>query len=346
MTQRGTLPAVPTHSMHPINSVTADWRPSAALDALRLRAGMLAAIRTFFAVRGVMEVETPLLSSAGTTDAQLESFASRYRGPGAPRGRALWLHTSPEFAMKRLLAAGSGPIYQLCKAFRQGEFGARHNPEFTLLEWYRPGWDQHRLMDEVERLAGGILGGGYAAHPAQRLSYADAFLRHVGLDPHRAPETALREAAQCLGIAAVPGLEGRDPWLDLLLTHLVEPHLGRGLLTFLYDYPASQAALARVDPGEPATARRFELYCEGVELANGFHELGDAVEQGRRFAAEREARRNLGLDDVPEDRRLVAALEAGLPDCAGVALGVDRLVMLAAGAANIDQVIAFPLDRA
>lgn len=325
---------------------TTDWRPTAELDALRRRARILTEIRTFFAVRGVLEVETPLLSSAGTTDPQLESFASRYHGPGRAHGLALYLHTSPEFAMKRLLAAGSGAIYQLCKVFRQGEFGTRHNPEFTLLEWYRPGWDHCRLMDEVAMLVGGILGGDYAAQPPQRLSYADAFLRHVGLDPHSATEAALREAAQRHGIAAVPGLEGRDRWLDLLLTHRVEPHLGRGSLSFLYDYPASQAALARIDPGAPATARRFELYCEGVELANGFHELGDAAEQERRFAAEREARRSQGLADVPADRRLLAALEAGLPECAGVALGVDRLVMLATGAASIDQVIAFPLDRA
>ncbi len=325
---------------------TADWRPTAEIDALRRRARILTEIRTFFAVRGVLEVETPLLSSAGTTDPQLESFASRYHGPGRAHGVALYLHTSPEFAMKRLLAAGSGAIYQLCKVFRQGEFGARHNPEFTLLEWYRPGWDHYRLMDEVAMLVGGILGGDYAAQPPQRLSYADAFLRHVGLDPHGATEAALREAAQRHGIAGVPGLEGRDPWLDLLLTHRVEPHLGRGRLTFLYDYPASQAALARIDPGAPATARRFELYCEGVELANGFHELGDAAEQERRFGAEREVRRSRGLADVPADRRLLAALEAGLPECAGVALGVDRLVMLATGAASIDQVIAFPLDRA
>ena len=325
-------------------AMESDWRPGASLGLLRARAAIMAQIRGFFAERDVLEVETPLLSPAGTTDPQLESFVTRYVGPGAAQGRTLYLHTSPEFAMKRLLASGSGSIYQLCKVFRQGEAGRRHNPEFTLLEWYRVGWDHCQLMDEVAQLVGSVLGGDYARE-AERLTYAQAFERYAGIDPHRASLQMLRDCALGRRIDVGGALEQRDEWLDLLLTHLVEPQLGRGRLTFVYDYPASQAALARIEPGDPPLARRFELYCEGVELANGFHELGDAAEQAQRFAAERSLRRQRGLHDVPADQHLLAALEAGLPDCAGVALGVDRLVMLATGCTSIDQALAFSIER-
>lgn len=323
----------------------ADWRPAASLEALRVRAQVLATIRAFLAGRGCMEVETPALSAAATTDPRLESFATVYRGPGVAGGRPLYLHTSPEFPMKRLLAAGSGPIYQLCRVFRQGEAGRRHNPEFTLLEWYRPGWDHHALMEEVAALLAAVLP---ATEAPERLSYAEAFGRHAGLDPHSAPAAHLAECAADHGVAVPEGMgpAGRDAWLDLLLTRLVEPHLGRGRPTFLHNYPASQAALARVRAGDPPVAERFELYLEGVELANGFHELTDADEQRRRFEAERAARRAEGLPDVPADGRLLAALAHGLPDCAGVALGVDRLVMAAAGADRLEEVLAFPWDRA
>jgi len=248
--------------------------------------------------------------------------------------------------MKRLLAAGSGPIYQIGRVFRQGEAGRRHNPEFTLLEWYRPGFDHHALMDEVEALVTPVLATRLTA-PAERLTYREAFQRHAGLDPHAATLEELRTTAQRFGMARDIGDE-RDPWLDLILTHAVEPQLGRGRLTFLHSYPASQAALARTARDEQGVlvAERFELYVEGVELANGFHELSDATEQRRRFEADNAARRAHGLPEMPQDERLLAALAAGLPDCAGVALGVDRLVMLAAGATSLDQVIAFPIDRA
>ncbi len=318
------------------------WRPGAPLANLRERARILQRIRAFFAERGVMEVETPLLSAAALTEPAIDSFVTRYIGPGHATGLNLYLHTSPEFPMKRLLAAGSGPIYQLCKVFRQGEAGRRHNPEFTLLEWYRPGFDHHALMDEVAALVAPLLG---LESEAERLSYCDAFKRHADVDPFAASIDELRGTAQRLGIVGFDAGEERDTWLDLILSHSVEPHLGKEGLCFLTDYPASQAALARLNPDNPAVAERFELYYRGVELANGFHELGDSREQRKRFESELAERAARGQDSYPMDEHLLAALEAGLPDCAGVALGVDRLVMLALGAGALDEVIAFTLER-
>ncbi len=320
--------------------MSADWRPSASFANLRLRAQILAQIRAFFAARGVLEVETPALSGATVTDLHLASLETRCRA-GAAGERTLYLQTSPEFAMKRLLAAGSGPIYQLARAFRDGEAGRRHNPEFTLLEWYRPGLDHHGLMDEMEALLSEILGTG----PAVRLSYAELFEERLGVDPHAASPLELAAAARAAGLADPLDLD-RDGWLDLLLAVVLEPGLGRGRPAFLYDFPASQAALARVRPGPPAVAERFEVFVEGVELANGFHELADPAEQRRRFERDLERRRERGLPAVPIDEHLLAALAAGLPPCAGVALGVDRLVMLAAGASSLAEVLAFPVDRA
>jgi lysyl-tRNA synthetase class 2 len=324
-----------------VTSARDDWRPTAALEALRRRAEMLAAIRAFFAARGVLEVETPLLASAPVTDLHLHALSCLYRGPGADEGRTLYLQTSPEFAMKRLLAAGSGAIYQICKAVRGGEAGRRHNPEFTILEWYRPGWDHRRLMDEIDELLAAVLGTG----PGERLSYAAAFLRHAGLDPHAEPEGRLRERVAALGVPSVAEL-GRDDLLDLVLSHLVGPRLGHCQPSFVFDYPASQAALARVRPGSPPLAERFEVFVEGLELANGYHELVDAAAQRRRFEADLEARRREGLPVVPIDEHLLAALEHGLPACAGVALGLDRLLMLALGTRDIAEVVAFPIGRA
>ena len=304
-------------------------------------------LRAFFAERGVLEVETPLLATAPTTAPHLDSFVTRYAGP---QGRPLYLQTSPEFAMKRLLAAGSGPIYQIGKAFRNGEAGGRHNPEFTLLEWYRPGYGQHALMDEVEALVTPLLGRAVSAAP-ERIRYGAAFQRYTGLDPHTASCSELRARALAHGISLTDGVDepNRGLWLDVLLSHLVEPQLGQGRLCFLYDYPASQAALAvvRHDSSGPPVAERFELYLNGMELASGYHELGDSAEQRKRFEHDRRERGRLGLDqDIPLDEHLLAALTAGLPDCAGVALGVDRLVMLALGASHIGEVIGFPLARA
>jgi lysyl-tRNA synthetase class 2 len=354
-----------------------DWRPTATLETLRLRARLLAAIRAFFAARGVLEVETPCLGAAAVTDPHLHSLATRVGGATGGRdaggsGRPLFLQTSPEYAMKRLLAAGAGPIYQLARAFRDGETGRRHNPEFTLLEWYRPGFDHHRLMDEVEELLAATLGersseawragaeagsGGAAGQPrrAERLTYAEAFRRHAGIDPFADPVARLAEAARAAAGGPVPELgDDRDAWLDLLMATAVERRLGwdgdRARPTFVHDFPASQAALARVrEPlpeGGPPVAERFELFVAGMELANGFHELAGPAEQRRRFERDLARRRATGLPEPPIDERLLAALDSGLPDCAGVALGFDRMVMLTAGARSIEEVLAFSIDRA
>jgi lysyl-tRNA synthetase class 2 len=332
-----------------------DWRPSASLEVLRLRARLLERIRAFFARRGILEVETPVLSRSAATDPALASFLTRYRGPGHPQGVTLYLHTSPEFAMKRLLAAGSGSIYQICRVFRDGECGRLHQPEFTMIEWYRVGFDHHALMDEVAELIGEVLAAAQppasllAAEAAEKMSYREAFLRHAGIDPFEANTEAFLAAGRAHGLAPPPATlaaDELDGWRDWLLTHLVEPKLGRGRLTFLYDYPASQAALARIRPGDPPLAERFECYLEGVELANGFHELTEAVEQRARFERDLARRRQQGLPAVPVDEELLAALEAGLPEASGVALGFDRLVMLAAGAGSLAEVMAFAFDRA
>lgn len=319
------------------------WRPTAGQAVLRQRAELLAQLRGFFAERGVMEVETPLLGAHGACDPHLDSFVSRYTGPGAPRGRDLYLQTSPEFAMKRLLAAGSGPIFQICKAFRNGESGSRHNPEFTLLEWYRPGLDYHGLMDEVDVLLQRVLG----TQPACRSSYAEVCARYLDLDPHAATGQSLRSCAIECGMSAPPELaDDRDAWLDLLWSHVIEPQLAaeeRPL--FVFDYPISQAMLAQVREGSPPVAERFEVYVRGVELANGFQELTDTDQQRRRFEADRRRRRERGLADMVPDARLLTALTR-LPFCSGVALGVDRLLLLKTGARDLAEVLAFPLAGA
>jgi elongation factor P--(R)-beta-lysine ligase len=317
-----------------------EFRPGASLAVLGARAAMLARCREFFAARGVLEVETPILSQAAVTDVHLASLATRLAG----RPRPYYLQTSPEYAMKRLLAAGSPDLYQICKVFRDGESGRLHNPEFTMLEWYRRGFDHHALMDEVEALLQALLGA-RLARPAERLSYRDAFRRALGLDPLAAPLEALEALAAERTGAADLGPD-RDTVLDLLMGAVVGPSLGRGRLTFVHDYPASQAALARLLPGTPPVAARFEAYVEGLELCNGFHELADAAEQRRRFEAERAARAARGLPLPPLDERLLAALAAGLPDCAGVAVGLDRVLMLATACGSIREVLAFAVDEA
>jgi len=325
-----------------------DWRPTADLETLRLRAWLLAQIRAFFAARGVLEVDTPALSTAGATDPHLHSFTTRDTGPSLESCQLLYLHTSPEFPMKRLLAAGSGPIYQIARGFRNGEAGRRHNPEFTLLEWYRPGFDHHQLMDEVADLVTALLRHHLPLSASERLSYRDVFQRHLKLDPHWTTVERLAACAEAQRLIPPPTMPGDDPnpWLDLLLSHCIEPQLGQGQLTFIYDYPASQAALAQLRPGDPPLAERFELYVNGIELANGFHELGDPDEQRRRFELDNQARAAQGLPIVTIDERLLAALAAGLPDCAGVALGFDRLLMIAAGKSSLQEVMAFPIGRA
>ena len=315
---------------------------------LQRRAQLLARTRAFFATRDVLEVETPVLSIAGATDPHIDSFRVCYNGPGARRGEQLYLHTSPEYPMKRLLAAGSGSIYQLTRVFRDAEAGRYHNPEFTLLEWYRVGMDYHCLMDETAELVAELLAiPGDRASP-ERLSYAHVFERYLDLDPHRSTAAQLRACARARGIAGALQLspDDPDPWRDLLLSHCIEPQLGQERLTFVYDYPATQAALARIQGDNPPVAQRFELYWRGIELANGFQELTDADEQRQRFEQDNRKREANGKSRVRPDENLIAALAAGMPECAGVALGFDRLLMHAVGANALSEVIAFDFDRA
>ena len=316
----------------------ADWRPRGDRARWRRRAGIISGVRAFFAARGILEVETPVLSSRGAMDPSIDSFFAT-----GPDGTVRWLQTSPEYAMKRMLAAGSGPIYQIARAFRAGEEGPRHNPEFTLLEWYRPDFDHHRLMDEVADLVVASLGCG----TPRRIEFARAFRELAGVDIDAASDEVLRERARSVGASdrTADGLD-RDGCLDLILSHAVQPRLARLAGTravFLYDYPATQAALARVEQrSDGVRAERFELFVDGLELANGYHELTDPAEQQRRFEAEAVRRMVAGLPAMEVDDRLVAALAHGLPPCAGVALGLDRLVMLALGVRRIEDAIAFP----
>jgi elongation factor P--(R)-beta-lysine ligase len=319
---------------------TLDWRPSASLHALRQRAELLTRLRHYFAEQGVLEVETPLLASAGVTDPHIPSFTT---APGPLDEASRYLNTSPEFAMKRLLAADVGPIYQVCKAFRRGEQGSQHNPEFTLLEWYRPGFDHLRLMDEVETLVRRLAEGTRSLGPSERLSYRDCFQQYLQIDPLEANISVLKACAREQGLGEIAGLDDGDydAWLDLLMGHCIQPQLGRGAPCFIYDYPASQAALAQIRPGAPPLAERFELFIDGIELANGFHELQDANEQRARFKLEATRRQVLNMEPVVLDERLLNALEAGLPACAGVALGLDRLQMVLTGSDRIEDVLAF-----
>jgi lysyl-tRNA synthetase class 2 len=312
---------------------------------LRLRAELLARTRRFFDERGFLEVETPLLSADVVVDRHLDPIEVTV--PHDPRhpneGRRMWLQTSPEFGMKRLMAAGGEAIYQITRAFRAGEAGARHNPEFTIVEWYRRGDAMLEGLQLLSDLAEWLLMRG----PAERLSYREAFERHVGVDPLTCTPGALAAAAEQHGVAAGESYAqaDRDEWLNLLLAELVEPHLGKDAPTILYHYPASQAALART-VGEPGVAERFELYVDGIELANGYHELLDAGVLRARSQAANQARAAEGKPALPVESRLLAAMELGLPACSGVALGFDRVMMLAAGAQSLDQVLAFPVDRA
>jgi len=311
-------------------------------EKLLARAQLLATVRQFFQRRGVVEVCTPVLSQAAGTDPSIEPLHTRYTGPAYPQGLELFLQTSPEFAMKRLLAGGSGPIYQIAQVFRDGEYGSRHNPEFTLLEWYRPGLDHHDLMKEVAALMYACLGEELGV---EKISYTELFERQFGWSPLQVEIRQLEDTAVLCGIET-GNLEYRDQWLDLLMSLVIEPNLGKQGLTFIYDYPASQASLARLNPEDPRIASRFELYYQGVELANGFHELADAAEQRKRFVAENHQRRQRGLRQLPIDENLLDALEQGLPDCAGVALGLDRLLMLRLGKTTLDEVLTFSLTKA
>lgn len=317
------------------------WSPTASIKVLQERASLLSEIRYFFSHRGVLEVETPALSSSANPDAAIEPMLSGYSQQGGHRPQTLYLQTSPEFPMKRLLAADSGSIFQICRAFRNGESGRLHNPEFTLLEWYRIDFDHFQLMDEVDAMLMQLLPGCTAA---QRLRYADLFFTHTNLDLFRATDAQLRERAEAAGVV-IPESASAGWLIEILFELCVGPWLKQQKGVIVYDYPAAQASLSQLSVQDPGVAERFEYFFQGVELANGFHELADAVEQRRRFDAENLKRQQAGLEKLPLDEHFLQALEHGLPDCSGVALGIDRVLMLRSGVDHIQEVLAFPFDR-
>lgn len=308
------------------------WRPVAELSTLRQRAELLAAIRSFFQQRQVLEVETPILGVASVTDPHIESIRLA-SSPSGHTEQSWYLQTSPEFAMKRLLSAGSGDIYQIAHVFRQGEQGRFHHPEFTMLEWYRLGYDHHELMAEVEIFLQQIA----QFKQVDKMTYAQAFSLYAGIEPHEASITQLRECAFDQGLAS--DLTERDQWLDLIMGHIVGPKLGLERPVFIHDFPGSQAALAKLN--DQGFAERFELFIGGVEIANGYHELTDAEELLKRFEADNRLRDRLGLTGVDIDQALLAAMRDGLPACAGVAVGLDRLFMKILQQDAVAEVMSF-----
>ena len=372
-----------------------NWLPSASIEAIKTRARMLQSIRAFFAEQDVLEVETPVLSKAAITDPYLHSFSTDFLN------QKYYLHTSPEFFMKRLLASGSGDIYQICKVFRDDEQGRNHNPEFTMLEWYRLGFDHHRLMDEIESFLqrlitalddvhGSTNFAGARKHrsddvqgctnfagarkrrsddvqgstnfagarkrrsdgtinwqPVKRISYQQAFLDVLGIDPLSASIDELKLITKQYNIDIPVGMSDQDKtmWLDWLMTQAIAPAFSKQSFTFLYDYPASQAALAKTSETDSRVAHRFEVFFGELELANGFYELTDAIEQRRRFENENKKRVELNLSVMPIDENLLAALEDGLPECSGVAIGLDRLLMVLMAYDDISDVVGFSFDR-
>ena len=320
-----------------------DWQPTASIEQLRQRADLVNQIRQFFYDRNVLEVDTPAMSHATVTDVHLHTFQTEFVGPGYADGSKLYFMTSPEFHMKRLLAAGSGCIYQINKAFRNEENGRYHNPEFTMLEWYRVNFDHHKLMDEMDDLLQLVLKCG----AADRMTYQQAFVDVLGVCPLEGTMAELKVVAAKLGLSDIAEPEqDRDTLLQLLFSIGVEAKIGQTVPAFVYDFPASQAALAKINLQDPRVADRFEVYFKGIELANGFHELDNPKEQLKRFESDNAKRIEMGLSPQPIDHNLIAALESGLPECAGVALGIDRLIMLAIGCDHIDQVTAFPFPIA
>jgi elongation factor P--(R)-beta-lysine ligase len=318
-------------------------KPISRMQSIRLRARLYQLIRYYFAERQVLEVETPILSAAGNTEPNIESFSTRFSGHVDAGARERWLRTSPEYPLKRLLAAGIGDCYELGRVFRNGEAGGRHNPEFTMLEWYRIGWDHRRLMRETVALVEAALAMLGRRAEVVVTSYRQLFLDGLGIDPAHATIDELRAPLAEYGIG--PDGLGRDDWLDLLITHKLQPAFPRDRITVIHDYPASQCALAKIRSGEPPLAERFELYLGRYELANGYHELNDAAEQRARFERDNAVRRARGLREVPLDERLLGVLDA-MPDCAGVALGIERLLMCLADTDAIADVLAFPFSEA
>lgn len=319
------------------------WQPSASLVALRKRAQFIRQIREFFHQRAILEVETPILTQSTVTDVYLDSFHTRYSAfPGIVQGKRLALITSPEYHMKRLIAAGMGPIFQLTKCFRNEPVGRYHHPEFTLLEWYRPGFDMNALIAEVDCLFQLIL----SCPAAERLSYQDAFLRYLQCDPLTADEKLLHQKIDILALGFDKSNASRDDALQFLFTFAIEPCIGQQRPTVIYNFPASQAALAALTATDKRVADRFEFYYKGVELANGFKELTSDTEQRRRFEKDNELRQYNGLPRYPLDEYFLSALAAGMPETAGVAVGVDRLIMLAMNATKLNEVISFHVEQA
>jgi elongation factor P--(R)-beta-lysine ligase len=321
-----------------------DWKPTATIKALKLRAKLLTMMRQFFLDRDVLEVETPILSQAGNTDANIESFQLQFNGHKSGGSSMRWLRTSPEFALKRMLASGVGDCYELGRVFRNGEVGKRHNPEFTMLEWYRSGWTHHQLMDETAELIQAAMHLAGKKATVRDISYRQLYQDKFGFDPLKANEAELRGPLALYDIDP-EGLT-RDDWLDLLMTHLIQPSIPSNRILIVYDYPATQAALAKLRrDGKTSVAERFEVYVGPSEVANGYHELNDAVEQRERFGADLAKRQKRALIQPAVDERLLAALPK-LPNCAGVALGVDRLLMAMQVTDRLQDVMAFPFDRA
>lgn len=307
------------------------WKPSAPIDNLNQRAKILRHIREFFFQRGVLEVDTPLIMTHSVTDPYMTALQVQNMG------QTYFLQTSPEYAMKRLLCAGSGDIYQLAKNVRAEERGRKHQPEFTMLEWYRLGWNHHQLMDEVFQLVSEITG----IDARENVSYRECFLEFLQFDPLTIEASRLIKLAQ-QQLGQLPDDLQRDDYLSLLFASKIEPQLGQNSIVLVYDFPASQAALARLNP-DRQTAARFECYCRGIELANGFWELTDAKQQRQRFEQDNKQRKQMGKEAVDIDESFLSALEQGLPECSGVAMGVDRLLMIALGESDIAKVVPFAL---
>lgn len=320
-----------------------NWQPTTTHEARVARAALLRLIRDFFYTRNVLEVDTPLLSAGTVTDEHLDAFETPFHFSSTGEPVRLFLQTSPEYAMKRLLCAQSGSIYQICKAFRHEGEGRWHNPEFTMLEWYRIDFDHFALMNEVDELLQLVLN----THPGEQVSYQQTFIEYLDIDPLNTSDEDLVDvmAKESIDIHAPEALSF-DSKLQLLFSYCIEPKIGQQRPCFIYNFPASQAALAKINESDPRVADRFEVYFKGVELANGFNELSAAQEQRSRFQKDNEKRLQAGLATKPIDENFLCALEAGLPSCAGVALGVDRLLMLKIGAHRIQEVISFPVSSA
>ncbi len=324
--------------------MTTGWQPTCSLQHMQARAIMLQKIRAFFAARNVWEVETPLLGQATGTDPNLDFFSTQYQS--GSQSQTYYLQTSPEFCMKRLLAAGSGSIYQISKAFRNNESGRYHNPEFSLLEWYRVGFDLQQLMDEVADLLTCVLAS--LELEVESDSYVNVFSHHTGLDPLEFSFDAYSKCAEenNLSDAVTICAENHPMWLDFLFSFLVQPHLGKHSVSMIFDYPACQSSLARVKVEDPRLVERVEVFVNGIELGNGYFELSDPVEQRQRIDNERKIRKSKALPESNIDKHFLNAIESGLPDCSGIAIGLDRLLMLVTDSKTINQVITFPIANA